>query len=84
MTKIHEKNLVFVDVETTGLFMGSHEIIEIALIQTNPKLEVMFEWHSKAKPAFPEWADKKALEINGYTEQAWKNAPLFIELVYKI
>lgn len=57
--------LAFVDIETTGLEVNKHEIIEIAII-TKSK-----HYHVKVSPNFIEFADPKALEINGYRPEEW-------------
>jgi len=81
---LNQRKLAFIDVETTGLYARSHEIIEVAIIVTNPDFSIVCEWSTKVKPAFPEWANRKALEINGYSEEEWKEAPLFLEVAAKI
>ena len=60
--------LVFIDIETTGLISGYHEIIEIAIIGDG------FEYHKKLKPSRLELADPRALAINGYTSKEWREA----------
>jgi DNA polymerase III epsilon subunit-like protein len=61
-------NLIFVDVETTGLNSAIHEIIEIAIIGEG------IHYHEKIDPIHIEHASPKALEINGYTPEKWKDA----------
>jgi len=82
------KPVVFPDTETSGLLDNPHaEVLEIAVvgIEGNVFLD------SKVKPmnlaealAFDEKGTKRALEINGYTEEDWKDAPTFKELVPQI
>ena len=60
--------LVFIDVETTGLISGYHEIIEIAIIGDG------YEYHKKIKPRRLELADPRAIAINGYTSRDWRSA----------
>ena len=60
--------LVFIDIETTGLISGYHEIIEVAVIGDG------FTYHKKVKPLRLELADSRALAINGYTSREWRTA----------
>jgi len=64
----------YIDTETTGLNPGEHEIIEIAIITEYADGGVV-RWSSKVRPAHIETAHPKALEINGYNEEAWGDAP---------
>lgn len=67
MSKLNEKRLAFVDIESTGLNPDKHEIIEIAvLIYNQEKNEVEKEWETKITPYHIETADNKALQISGY------------------
>ena len=66
---------VFIDTETTGLDPMVHEILEFTgkkrLPGTNkPPVVLTF----KVKPDRIEAADPKAIEVNGYTEEAWADA----------
>jgi DNA polymerase III epsilon subunit family exonuclease len=85
---LRHKPVVFVDTETTGLLDNPHaEVIELAVvgIEGNVLLD------TKIKPVNlgrslshnPE-GTKRALEINGYTADAWKDAPTFAELVPQV
>lgn len=83
------KPVVFVDTETTGLPDNPHaEVIELAVVGIDRR-DVFID--TKIRPvnldaamAFNEEGTKRALEINGYTEEAWKDAPTFAELVPQI
>ena len=69
------RNLIFVDIETTGLDFTKHEIIEIAYLVVSAKtFEVVSEHSFKIKPLHIELADPKALEINGYSDKEWGGA----------
>jgi len=75
-------NLVFVDLETTGLLLERHEIIEFGCVVAKqitqdgkgPKLEKIEEFEIKIKPEHIETADPTGLKINGYNEKDWKDA----------
>src|SRR3989339_689153 len=72
---IHEKNIAFTDLETTGLDFRKNEIIEIGLILVNQKnLNILDEWQIKIKPEHIEKANLKSLEVNGYKKEDWKDA----------
>jgi DNA polymerase III alpha subunit (gram-positive type) len=67
MPKFGDKNLAMVDIETTGLSIKDHEIIEIgALIYNEKEDRVLDEWEVKIAPRHIETASQQALKINGY------------------
>ena len=76
---MRKQNLAFIDIETTGLNVDTHEIIEIGcvLVSQNwtdgakPTFEVVEEFELKIKPERIEDADKVALRVNGYDPSAW-------------
>jgi DNA polymerase-3 subunit epsilon len=72
--------LHFVDTETTGLDCTKHEIIEIAII-TEMGDGTLERWCTKIKPVRLLDADPKALEVNGYNDADWSDAPLLPEVI---
>ena len=74
------RTITFFDVETTHLDPTRGEIIQIAIL-TEDKSGKLTEWSTKIKPQLkPGTYSKKALEINGYSEKEWKDAPEFWEV----
>ena len=69
---MRKHNLAFIDIETTGLNMIEHEIIEIGCLIADQKLNVLEEFELKIKPEHIENANKTALKINRYNEKDWE------------
>lgn len=69
------KNLAFIDIETTGFDIQNQEIIEIGcvIVKQNDAVlgDVVEEFELKIKPQKLDNADPEALAINGYNEAAW-------------
>lgn len=74
MSQIKKQNLAFVDIETTGLSVFKHEIIEIGCVLVDSSLEIIEEFEIKIKPEHIKDADKLALKINHYKEKDWEGA----------
>ncbi len=71
----HKANIVFVDLETTGLNPLRHEIIEIGyIVVKQPKLEVIEEGAIKVRPKHIQTASKGALKLNKYNKKDWEKA----------
>jgi DNA polymerase III epsilon subunit family exonuclease len=68
---MRKHNFAFIDVETTGLNLFKHEIIEIGCVLTMPDLTVIEEFELKIKPELIEDADPVSLKINHYNEADW-------------
>lgn len=69
------KNLAFIDIETTGFNVETQEIIEIGCVVVEQKEgqvgAVIDEFELKIKPERLDLADPQALAINGYNEAEW-------------
>ncbi len=69
------KNLAFIDIETTGFNFERHEIIEIGVVivkqQDGIPGAIIDEFDIKITPTRLNEADPEALAINGYNEAAW-------------
>ena len=80
--------LTVFDTETTGLNPDRHEIIEVGLLSVlfdrSGEWHVLKQYESKVKPENLHTANAKALEINGYSEEAWKDAKPFSAVVEEI
>lgn len=74
--------LAFVDVETTGLDLTRHEILEIGVVVADPRtLETREMLDVRVRPQRIEDADPAALAINGWCPEAWADAvPLDVAL----
>lgn len=73
-TRIKERQLIFMDLEFTGLEMR-HEILQIAaIVVTQPDFKIVREWEAKTKPEHLDQADPESIKIVGYTDEKWKDA----------
>uniref|UniRef100_A0A6M3JU14 Putative exonuclease n=1 Tax=viral metagenome TaxID=1070528 RepID=A0A6M3JU14_9ZZZZ len=67
----HMNDIAWVDVETTGLDPVRHEIVDIWVVLTNTRGEVLDEAGGLVLPRRIEAATPRALEINCYSEARW-------------
>jgi len=66
--------LIICDLETTGLDIIKHEIIELGFIIADSEIfKVYGKFNFKCIPEHIKTASKKALEVNGYDKKVWKN-----------
>jgi len=63
--------LAIVDVETTGLEPGHHEMIDIGAVYTDLEGAVLGEFFIRITPDHPERAGEIARGINGFDEARW-------------
>jgi DNA polymerase-3 subunit epsilon len=71
---MRKHNFAFIDIESTGLNLLKHEVIEIGCVLTSSTLEVIEEFELKIKPEYIENADPAAIKVNHYNEKDWKDA----------
>jgi DNA polymerase III epsilon subunit-like protein len=70
-----DRPLAFTDIETTGLDVLTHEIIEIGLVVADQStLAVIDELEVKVRPEQIELASPEALKVNGYRPEDWQDA----------
>ncbi len=71
---MRKHNLAFIDIETTGLDVVKHEIVEIGCVSTTSDLKVIEEFELKIKPEHIGDADPVSLKISHYNEKEWEGA----------
>lgn len=69
-----KNKLAFIDIETTGLNVIKHEIIEIGCVIATPEFEFIEEFELKIRPERIEDADPTSIKINHYKEEEWQDA----------
>lgn len=76
------RDLVFVDLETTGLDPERHDIVEIGVVRVDGRtLEVLAELELRVVPERVENADPEALAVSGFDPGSWSDAvPLAVAL----
>ncbi len=68
---MRKHNLAFIDIETTGLDVVKHEIIEIGCVITTPRFRVIEKFTLKIKPERIEDADPVSLKVIHYDSKNW-------------
>ncbi|MFC1649220.1 3'-5' exonuclease [Patescibacteria group bacterium] len=70
-----DRDLLFVDLETTGLDMDTHEITEVGILVVNGRnYKVKKEYHALVKPLHIETATEEGLRVGQYSKKRWKEA----------
>lgn len=74
-TTKYNKTLAFLDIETTGMDVNKHEIIELGCVlvkeQDDGSYKIVDELDLKIQPTHIETAEPEALRVNGYEPSAW-------------
>jgi DNA polymerase III alpha subunit (gram-positive type) len=79
---VSEANLLFVDLETSGLSATNDEIIELAAILTDPSGRITLkEYCTKIFPEKP--VHPKAAAVNGYTIEKWAGEAINLNTALK-
>lgn len=79
------RTIHFVDIETTTLEPEQGEIIDICIISSEDWGRTICNIYStKVKPVHIWTADPAALNVNGYTESEWADAPVWSDVVDEI
>jgi DNA polymerase III epsilon subunit-like protein len=72
-TDFREKPLIFIDLETSGMDLCQHEIIEIACLVVDPKtLRIKKRFERKIMPKHLEKAAPESLKVTGFSEKVWQ------------
>lgn len=64
--------LAFVDVETTGLVPGYHEMIDIGIVMSDLEGAEQDSLFIRIQPAYPERTQEGARAVNAFDEAKWK------------
>jgi DNA polymerase-3 subunit alpha (Gram-positive type) len=70
----NKRPLIITDLETTGLDPMTQDIIEIGAIRVDQNLKELDRYEAKIKIQNPATVSQQAMNVNGYTEAAWKDA----------
>lgn len=76
------RDKIFFDTETTGVNTQTDRIVEISIIKTNSKLEVLDKIHYLLNPTMP--IPIEASEVHGIYDKDVKNSPTFGDVSNKI
>jgi len=68
----HDWLLAFVDVETTGLTPGHHEMIDIGIVMTDLAGTELGELFVRIQPEYPERTQEGARAVNAFDAERWK------------
>ena len=63
--------LAFIDIETTGLVPGYHEMIDIGIVMTDLDGKELGDLFLRIQPKHPERTDEGARAVNAFDENHW-------------
>jgi DNA polymerase-3 subunit epsilon len=91
---VNRRPIAYIDTETTGLNPAVHEVIDVAVVFDRDVAERLRLPHltfpdgadyafyaSRIKPERLDVAEPIALQVNGYTAEAWADAPTAADVV---
>lgn len=64
--------LAHIDVETTGLIPGYHEMIDIGLVYTDLEGQILDSLFLRIQPRYPLRMDSGAYQVNNFNPQLWE------------
>lgn len=64
--------LAFIDVETTGLTPGYHEMIDIGIVMTDLDGKELGDFFLRIQPEYPQRTEEGARAVNAFDEIRWK------------
>ncbi|MDE0988993.1 MAG: exonuclease domain-containing protein [Pseudomonadales bacterium] len=64
--------MAHIDVETTGLVPGYHEMIDIGIIMTDLRGDELDRLFLRVMPEYPDRAQPGAIAVNGFSVERWK------------
>ena len=64
--------LTHIDIETTGLLPGYHEMIDIGIVMTNIEGDILDSLFLRIKPQHPERLSQGAFEVNAFEFERWE------------
>ena len=64
--------MAHLDVETTGLVAGHHEVVDLGIVYTTVDGEILDRWYRRIQPTHPERTSPEAAKINGFEPGLWK------------
>jgi DNA polymerase III epsilon subunit-like protein len=93
---LYDRQLAFLDTETTGLEPTIHEVLELGLVidppprlggrHRRPPTSTYVQWQTRILPQQLSVAEPRALAINGYAEhpERWEGAPKLAEIAEEL
>jgi DNA polymerase III epsilon subunit-like protein len=66
--------LAFIDVETTGLVPGWHEMIDIGIVMTDVRGAVMDSLFLRIQPRYPDRLSEGARAVNAFDAARWRSS----------
>lgn len=72
--RLADRDLCFIDVETTGLKFAFHEVIEFGAVRVSPDAAIVRgELSFRIHPKHPDRFSEQAKIVNGYSKAAWND-----------